>query len=237
MRLDDLPESGNVEDRRDEGGGGFGGFGRGGGFGGCPAAPAAYRSAPSSCSVLISWALGIDPSVLDRWRGNSHRRRPATGGAAIRSACRPARRRMSRPLRFARARQHRSNVEGYFRQGRQDLSCADAGLYRGADPGALRHCADRDGAVLLPERSEGLSRHLVLQRDRDAVSRLQRQRLPVLAGLCDRARGRPPRAEPARHPAACGKCTALGRQQGGSQPHPGARRAAGGLLRRRLGEA
>ena len=35
MRLEDLPESGNVEDRRGEGGGG-GGFGRGGGFGGMP---------------------------------------------------------------------------------------------------------------------------------------------------------------------------------------------------------
>jgi len=56
MRLDDLQESGNVEDRRSEAGGGGGGFGLpiGGGLG------------IGTIVVLgiVGWALGIDPSVL-----------------------------------------------------------------------------------------------------------------------------------------------------------------------------
>ena len=58
MRLDDLPESSNVEDRRaDSGGGGGGGFGRlpiGGGLG----------IGTIVVLGLIGWALGIDPSLL-----------------------------------------------------------------------------------------------------------------------------------------------------------------------------
>ena len=57
------------------------------------------------------------------------------------------------------------------------------------------------------------------------------------AGLCDRARGRPSRAEPARHPAEGAGGAARRRQQGGGQPHPGAGRIAGRLLRRRLGQS
>src|SRR4051812_27778847 len=58
MRLDDLPESGNIEDRRGEGGfGGGGGFGLrmgGGGLG----------IAPISVLGITGGALAIDPSVL-----------------------------------------------------------------------------------------------------------------------------------------------------------------------------
>jgi predicted metalloprotease len=55
MRLDDLQESSNVEDRRDGGGGGGGGFPIGGGGIGV-----------GTIVVLgiVGWALGIDPSVL-----------------------------------------------------------------------------------------------------------------------------------------------------------------------------
>ena len=60
MRLDDLPESGNIEDRRGEGGG-FGGGG--GGFGGLP-----MRGGLGIGTIavlgLVGWALGIDPSLL-----------------------------------------------------------------------------------------------------------------------------------------------------------------------------
>jgi len=58
MRLDDLPETGNVEDRRGEGG--FGGGG--GGFG----IPVGGGMGIGTIVVLglIGWALGIDPSVL-----------------------------------------------------------------------------------------------------------------------------------------------------------------------------
>jgi predicted metalloprotease len=64
MRLEDLPESGNVEDRRDEGGGGFGGFGRGGGFGGVPGGAGGLSIGTVVVLGLVGWALGIDPSVL-----------------------------------------------------------------------------------------------------------------------------------------------------------------------------
>ena len=60
MRLDDLPESGNVEDRRDEGGyvgGGGGGFGLPMGRGGLGIGTVVVLG-------LIGWALGIDPSLL-----------------------------------------------------------------------------------------------------------------------------------------------------------------------------
>src|SRR5580693_6249055 len=56
MRLDDLPESSNIEDRRGEtGGGGFGGFP--GGSGGLGIGTIVVLG-------LIGWALGIDPRVL-----------------------------------------------------------------------------------------------------------------------------------------------------------------------------
>src|SRR5258705_1313459 len=56
MRLDDLPEGGNIEDRRGEGGGG-GGFGMPVGGGGLGIGAVVVLG-------LIGWALGIDPSVL-----------------------------------------------------------------------------------------------------------------------------------------------------------------------------
>ena len=55
MRLDDLPESSNIEDRRQEGGGGFGGGM--GGRGGLGIGTVVVLG-------LIGWALGIDPRLL-----------------------------------------------------------------------------------------------------------------------------------------------------------------------------
>ena len=57
MRLDDLPERGNVEDRRGEGGFGGGGFGLPIGGGGLSIGAVVALG-------LIGWALGIDPSLL-----------------------------------------------------------------------------------------------------------------------------------------------------------------------------
>jgi predicted metalloprotease len=58
MRLDDLPESSNIEDRRQEGGGGFGGgFGGMGGRGGLGIGTVVVLG-------LVGWALGIDPRLL-----------------------------------------------------------------------------------------------------------------------------------------------------------------------------
>ena len=60
MRLDDMPESGNVEDRRGDGGG----FGGGGGMGGMPIGTGGLGIGGMVVLGLIGWALGIDPFVL-----------------------------------------------------------------------------------------------------------------------------------------------------------------------------
>ena len=57
MRLDDLQESGNVEDRRGDSGGGGGGFGLPIGGGGLGVGTIVVLG-------LVGWALGIDPSIL-----------------------------------------------------------------------------------------------------------------------------------------------------------------------------
>jgi len=59
MRLDDLPESGNVEDRRDDGG-----FGGGGGGFGLPIGGGGLGIGAIIALGLIGWALGIDPRLL-----------------------------------------------------------------------------------------------------------------------------------------------------------------------------
>jgi predicted metalloprotease len=59
MRLDDLPESGNVEDRRGDGGG-FGG----GGMGGLPIGTGGLGIGGMVVLGLVGWALGIDPWLL-----------------------------------------------------------------------------------------------------------------------------------------------------------------------------
>ena len=58
MRLDDLPEGGNIEDRRGEGG-----FGGGGGFG-IPVGGGGLSIGAIVVLGVIGWALGIDPSLL-----------------------------------------------------------------------------------------------------------------------------------------------------------------------------
>jgi len=59
MQYDDLPESGNVEDRRDEGG-----RVSGGGFGGVPGGAGGLSIGTVVILGLLGWALGIDPSFL-----------------------------------------------------------------------------------------------------------------------------------------------------------------------------
>jgi predicted metalloprotease len=60
MRLDDMPESGNVEDRRGEGGG----FGGGGGGFGLPGGAGGLGIGGMVVLGLVGWALGIDPFLL-----------------------------------------------------------------------------------------------------------------------------------------------------------------------------
>jgi predicted metalloprotease len=62
MRLDDLPESSNVEDRRSEAG--YGGGGGGGGGFGLPIGGGGIGIGTIIILGLIGWALGIDPSML-----------------------------------------------------------------------------------------------------------------------------------------------------------------------------
>src|SRR4029078_4704276 len=59
MRLDDMPESGNVEDRR-----GDGGFGGGGGGFGIPVGAGGGGIRGMVVLGLVGWALGIDPFLL-----------------------------------------------------------------------------------------------------------------------------------------------------------------------------
>jgi predicted metalloprotease len=59
MRLDDLQESGNVEDRRGEGG-----YGGGGGGFGLPIGGGGLGVGTIVILGLVGWALGIDPSLL-----------------------------------------------------------------------------------------------------------------------------------------------------------------------------
>jgi predicted metalloprotease len=61
MRLDNLPESDNVEDRRGDGDGGFGGGGFGGGL---PIGRGGLGIGGVVVLGLIGWALGIDPTLL-----------------------------------------------------------------------------------------------------------------------------------------------------------------------------
>ena len=60
MRLDDMPESSNVDDRRGEGGG----FGGGGGMGGMSIGTGGLGIGGMVVLGLIGWALGIDPFLL-----------------------------------------------------------------------------------------------------------------------------------------------------------------------------
>jgi hypothetical protein len=58
MRLDDLPDSGNIEDRRGES------YGGGGGIGGLPIGGGGIGIGTIVVLGLIGWALGIDPTLL-----------------------------------------------------------------------------------------------------------------------------------------------------------------------------
>ena len=150
---------------------------------------------------LIGWALGIDPSILiggaELINGGSHYQRAKSSRRHRRTgnADRP-----DRPFRRRRARQYRGHLERDFPGQRPAVSpAAAAALFAGAEQRRLRLRAGGDGSVLLPDRPAHLSRHFVFPRHAGPLPWLQRQGLRICRGLCDRARGRPSRAEPARH--------------------------------------
>ena len=177
MRWDDLNQSDNIEDRRGEqgGGGGLGGgFGMPGGAGGLGIGTVVVLG-------IVGWALGIDPRMLI---GGAE---ILTGGGSSQVE-QPYRepsgqqRRTGRPEdetgRFVSAVLGSTEVQwkDIFTQAGQRYTGAGAGHVQPPDQAALRRRRPgRHGAVLLPGRPEGLSRHVVLPRDRDALPRLRRQ--------------------------------------------------------------
>src|SRR5262249_26217135 len=143
MRLDDLPESGNVEDRRAEGYGGGGGFGMPIGGGGLSIGAIVALG-------LIGWALGIDPSVLIGGAGILTGPRHPPGAGAAQRATHWYSPRSDGPLREQGARQHRAAVETSLRERRQDLSAARArSLSRRNARHLRRRSAKRHGTFLL----------------------------------------------------------------------------------------
>ena len=201
MRWDDLRTSENVEDRRGEGGG-FGGGGTGFGLGG-------GRLGIGAVIVLslAGWALGIDPRILIG--GAEMVSQPRPHPAVPAGADQPADGRR-RPLRRQDPGRDRGRlVAGAARAGQPRYTQAAAGAVLRRDAVGLRLGAVRHGAVLLPARPEGLSRHLLLPGHAAPLRRRRRLRLR----LCDRARGRPPCREPARHPAQ-GAAGAAARRRG-----------------------
>ena len=189
---------------------------------------------------LIGWALGIDPSVLiggaEILTGGSQPQRAGAVAAA---------RRTGAPQddmgRFVARVLGSTEVvwKDSLRQGRQDLPRADAGAVLGRDASGCGGVAQSAmGPFYCPNDQKIYLDTSFFRRDRDRFRGCDvgSKACQFAAGLRDRARGRPSRAEPARHPAEGAAGAARGRQQGGRQPHPGAGRVAGRLLRRRLGE-
>ena len=121
----------------------------------------------------------VDQPVAGRARGRRHRR-------ALRRA---------RPLRRGRARRHRGHLEGDLPAEGRQLQRAQPGAVLGHGGVGVRLQLGGGRTVLLPARSARLHRPRVLRRSRAALRRARRLR----AGLRHRARGRAPRAEPARH--------------------------------------
>ena len=217
-------------------------FGGGGGMGGMPIGTGGLGIGGMVVLGLIGWALGIDPFMLinganvvigGNQGGYEQTSAPPAAGAARRTGT-PS----DEAGRFVARVLGSTEVQwkDIFAKEGQTYRAPKLVMFSGADALGLRHRAERDGAVLLPERSRGLSRHRVLPRARDALPRLLRQGLRFLQGLRDRARGRPPRAEPARHPAQGAAGAARLRRPRAVQSPAGAGRAAGRLFRRRLGQ-
>ena len=236
MRLDDFDPNINVEDQRGQGGGlGFGGGGGGGGmlFGLLPLVFSRFGCG-GVVVLLILFAVfgGGLPSIIgggSQLSAPTEQARPAQGrhrcGVEL-FAERPEQGSVQR-LQFGRQDLGRAVLAQ-----RRTLRPAQARLLWRPGPVRLRRSAERNGAILLPERPGHLSRHQLLRRARHAVRRERRFR----AGLCDRARIRPSHPESARH---LGSGAAA---DGPREPHRGQcpvrpAGAAGGLLCRRLGRA
>ena len=222
-------ESSNFEDRTGRGGMGFGG----GGFGGGARMPPAADRQPLRHRRRHRPRHRLFPAELAR-RARRRRRRSAPGTGPQRGApCRAKHARSRKPSEFLLQRPglDRGDLGPDLQPNGEPLSRRPSwSLIRSGDQSGCGSGAGGDGAVLLPDRQQHLSRHRILQRAVAAFRRARRFR----AGLCDRARGRPSRPGPRGHarPGAqpAGPC-----ERDRRQCDPGQGRAAGRLLCRRLG--
>ena len=126
MRLDDLPESGNVEDRRGEGG-----FGGGGGGFGIPIGGGGLGIGTIVVLGLVGWALGIDPSVLIGGAEILTGPQPAAGAGALHGATHGCAAGRHGPLREQGARQHRGAWKQVFAKDGKSYRAPVLVLYKG----------------------------------------------------------------------------------------------------------
>ena len=165
MRIDELPRSDRIEDRR------------------------AMRMRRGGIGIgtliilgLIGWALGIDPrlliggaEILSRWRPIAtaflfRHSTPGRGGRALRS---------DEGVCVRGARQCGGAVDGAVRAGQFPLRASEPRYVFGGDLVGVRVCPIRHGSVLLPARPQGLSGHLVLRGYAAAVRGVRHRARPV----------------------------------------------------------
>jgi len=205
MRWDSGHESSNVEDQRGQGGGGFpiGKLGLGG----------------TIVLVVLSLVFGRKPPRRARLLGLAQRDE--------RSA-----RRRARPLRRLRPRRHAGELEEDApRADRQIVPRREARPLHRRRAKRLRLRRERDGAVLLSGRREGLHRPRLLPR----AARQARRPGRLRAGVRHRARDRSPRAEHPRHRRDDARQRAR-QEQSREERAERTPRAPGRLLRGHLGE-
>ena len=158
MRLDELPKSARIEDRR-----------------GVTVARGGIGIGTIVVLGLIGWALGIDPRLLIGGAEMMSR----SGGQAAAAGGRRFNDKFWKPIRHngavrvGRPRQYRDRVDRYFRASWENLQTTDVGHVLRGNAVRLRICKVRDGTVLLPTRSKGLSRHKFLSGPRRAFRACQ----------------------------------------------------------------
>ena len=184
MKWEGNRESDNVEDARGGGGGG----------GGLPPRRRA-RHRPGHDRRRAGGRLDLRHQPADGAGPAQRRRRRRRGQVQQAPAAQAAGRRHAGALRLGGAGRHRRRLARAVPADGRHLPRAQAGAVPRRRAHRLRHRPGGDGAVLLPGRPEGLHRPRLLRDHAHAPRRAGRLR----AGLRDRARGRPPRAEPDGH--------------------------------------
>ncbi len=159
MRWDDFRRSANVEDDRGES--------LPGGGGGIPGGPHGLGIGAIIVLGLVGWALGIDPSVLINGAeilaggGGMEQSDQGPGYAPAPRQAQQTSPQDKETMDFVSA--VLGDTEDRWTENVQcdgpDLSSGAASPFQRRDPRRLRHGAIGDGAVLLPARQAGLSRH------------------------------------------------------------------------------